>query len=128
MKIQTLRSEHALPFSVLDISTWPDLDATLLDDAAKQRYHRFKAAITAVVKDHLPISQAARNTRVDRSERDRMIERCFQPAADGDIEGCRVLIPYRHIKPYQRHPMTKGGTAGIFEALMDKNQDIEKKL
>lgn len=128
MKIQSLLSQRALPLTVLDITTWPEINANMLTPAAKDRYERFRKAITRIVRDHATFSAAAREAGIDRSELDRAVERCLELAFDGKIEGWRALIPYRRLKPYHRRPETKGGTAGILQALLDKFPAINEAL
>jgi len=128
MRLQSLLSQRALPLTVLDITAWPEIDPNLLKPAAKARYERIRKAVTHVVRDHASISAAARETGIDRSELNRALERCLELSFDGQIEGWRALIPYRRLKPYKRHAETKGGTAGLLQALLDKFPTINDAL
>jgi transposase InsO family protein len=128
MRLQSLLSQRALPLTVLDITTWPEIDPDLLKPAAKARYIRIRKAVTHVVRDHATISAAAREAGIDRSELDRALERCLELSFDGQIEGWRALVPYRRLKPYKRHAETKGGTAGLLQALLDKFPTINDAL
>jgi len=128
MRLQSLLSQRALPLTVLDITTWPEIDSDQLKPAAKARYIRIRKAVTHVVRDHTTISAAAREAGIDRSELDRALERCLELSFDGQIEGWRALIPYRRLKPYKRHPETKCGTAGLLRALLDKFPTINDEL
>jgi transposase InsO family protein len=128
MRIYKLLTMHGLPPTVLNVETWPDLDPDFLPPHARDRYRRFKAAIVLVVTDRITISAAARKTGIDRSELHRILARCFEPAADGRIEGFRVLVPYRRLKRYERRRSTKGGTAGIFELLLEQCPSVAERL
>lgn len=128
MRIQSLLSQRALPLTVLDITTWSEINPDLLKPAAKTRYERFRKAITLILRDHATISAAARESGLDRSELDRALERCLELSFDGKIEGWRALIPYRRLKSYTRHPETQGGTAGLLRALLEKFPTINDEL
>ena len=128
MKLQSLINKHALPLTVLDVSTWPDIETSLLDDRAQKRYQRFKQAIILIVRNHINVSAAAREYGIDRSELDRILGRCFEPLADGQIAGFRVLVPYTRLKSYERGNDTNHGTAGLLESLLEKFPDIKAKL
>lgn len=128
MTLHRLLSKHAWPLSVLDLASWPDLEWSLLSPAARDRYRRVKAAISRVVRDHSTVSAAAREWGIDASELDRALERCFEPADDGRIQGFRALRPYLRLKAYTRHPDTQGGTAGILQALLERFPRISEQL
>lgn len=128
MKIKHYLTKYALPLSILQTENWPDLNPELLSPSERERYTRYKHAITRVVRDRATFSAAAREQGLDRSELDRLTERCFQPAADGQIEGYRALGFYRRLRPYQKRLLTEPGTAGLMSSLLERFPDIDEAL
>lgn len=59
----------------------------------------------------------------------RLYERCLETHADGRPQGLRALIPYEHVKSYQRSAKIvrpgRAGKAGAFYQLLERHPELE---
>lgn len=116
--------------TAIDLSTWPEFDAKVLD--ADQR-HSFLARRRAIEMycQHASINGIESETGVDRSQLYRLLDRCARPHDDGRIFGYRALVPYSRVAQYERISKTQvfpiggsRGTAGAFSALIQKSPTL----
>ncbi len=125
-----------LPPEYRDLSKWPTVDSSALDDDAQgsrpneDRFIRCRAAILAYLQGGGVIAISAEHG-VSRSEILRLLNRAVQIHEDGRIFGWRALIPYKHLAPYRRTapvaPCPKTGNvgySGVVGAFFERFPDL----
>ena len=118
----------AIPEQLADLSHWPGVDRTALADGARTRYDRQVNAVTFFVEQPgVPLAEIERRTGVKRGQLYRLMDLCLRKHDDGRIQGFRGLLPYKHLKEYERRtkvaatkPRGQGGSAGALQLLLDR--------
>lgn len=126
----------AIPESIADLASWPTVDKSALDPNAAETYARQDEAVRLFVEEKgLPLNGIAKRTGVHREQLYRLLERCVRKHPDGRIYGFRGLIPYKHIKEYERRkkvkpskPRGRGGSAGALQKLLNRVPKTAKWL
>ncbi|MEX3964521.1 hypothetical protein AB4Y42_20275 [Paraburkholderia sp. EG286B] len=123
-----------IPECYRDIENWPNVDESLIEDAAKQkRYQRLSKAMGAYLQGE-GLSEAAGLAKLSASRFLALLRRCLQPSFDGGIWGCRALISGARVKPLQRKKIftqqesAKAGFQGMFGLLLTTHPEIETSL
>jgi putative transposase len=119
-----------IPPELLDLSIWPTVDPSALDEPRRSDLQaRMEAVRLYVERNALQAIEAA--TGVRRSVLYRLLRRCVAPHSDGRIRGFRALIPYARAKRYERTkavaPSTRtrfAGGAGAMSALLQRHDSL----
>ena len=116
--------------TAIDLSTWPEFDAKVLDAAQRHSFLARRRAIEMYCQ-HASINGIESETGIDRSQLYRLLDRCVRPHDDGRIFGYRALVPYSRVAQYERTSKTQvfpiggsRGTAGAFSALIQKSPTL----
>ncbi|MFB9127094.1 hypothetical protein ACFFYR_29470 [Paraburkholderia dipogonis] len=122
---------HSIPAELRDVSCWPGVDEVALSSSAQHVLRRRVEAVARFVDGHPPLREIGRTTGVKPGDLYRLFERCVALHADGRIFGLRALVPYCHIRAYQRRTAVetsqeggKSGASGAFTQLLGRYPDI----
>lgn len=128
----------SLPEILRDFSSLPTVDeSAFVDDpnaarAYKQNLEAYRLYTTEI---HVSLRDIESRTNVQAKQLYRLIERVISKAPDGRIQGLRGLIPYKHVKEYERVavvPATSllrgSAAAGAFTQLLKRFESVEKWL
>jgi putative transposase len=126
----------SIPGHLRDLSAWPTVDVSALDEGDRASFTSRRRAIELFVEyPNMSLSSIKSQTGVDPKSLYRMIERCLAKHSDGRIYGFRAAIPYARLKRYERiHSIdrevgSKGsGLAGAFGLLLARYPSLEKFL
>lgn len=118
------RSGHS--FEELDVEKWPSVKSEILSEALRSKFERRKSAIKRYASGE-KIKDVAARTKFSIQFIIKMFNRCMQPHPDGNIWGFRALLPYMHVKQYQRKESAPPG-AGSFKKLLTDYPQIENDL
>lgn len=128
------RDPATLPDGLRNLSAWPGVDASALDDTARALYRSREQAVRRYVQGE-PVSQIENATGVVRTQIYRMLRRCLERHPDGRLYGWRALLPQLRTKRYTRldkvgpgAPGRFGGAAGAMTQLLERNADLEAFL
>ena len=129
-------TRSAIPEQLADLSHWPGVDKTALADNARSRYDQQVDAVTLFVEQpDVPLAEIERRTDVKRAQLYRLMDRCLRKHDDGRIQGFRGLLPYKHLKEYERSarvaatkPRGRGGSAGALQQLLDRLPTLRRWL
>jgi transposase InsO family protein len=118
------------------LSLWPSVDLSALDFKEQQPFRSRQTAIRLYIEEaDRSLISIERETGVERKTLYRMIDRCIARHPDGRIYGFRALIPYAHLKKYERLQIlvksaeTSGtGLSGAFSQLLQRYPQLEKML
>lgn len=126
----------AVPPELRDLSLWPSVDLSALDEEEQRAFLSRQAAIRLYIEEpFLSLSAIARQTGVDRKLLYRMIDRCIERHPDGRIYGFRAAIRYARLKEYERVQAVNitsrssgAGLSGAFTDLLQRYPQLEKML
>lgn len=126
----------SVPDELRDLSTWPSVDITALDDDDAQTFKaRQKALELFVLEPSRSMRSIQSTTGVDPKTVYRMFARCIEKHPDGRIFGFRAAIPYARLKDYERvYPISAAhsehgiGLAGAFNRLLQRYPPIAEFL
>lgn len=129
-------TRSAIPEQLADLSNWPCVDRTALADNARNRFDQQVDAVTLFVEQpDVPLIEIERRTGVKRGQLYRLMDRCLRKHDDGRIQGFRGLLPYKHLKEYERRakvaatkPRGRGGSAGALQQLLDRLPALRRWL
>ena len=116
----------------LQIEHWPEVDARELSVVDRETFMRRRASVLAYAKGSLAIEAA--QPGVDRKTLARLVKRALQPHDDGRLWGWRGLVPYAHVKRFERKEPprvlvhSKAGNAGAFAQLLARFPALEASL
>ena len=91
-----------IPEEITNLSLWPGVDPSALDDASRQQYSLRADAIRALFPVASALKSIERRLGVQRGTIYWFIDRCIAPHSDGRIQGYRGLIPFSRVKGYMR--------------------------
>lgn len=124
----------SLPPNVTNLSHWPTIDITLLDENDADRVARRIQAVRAYIEGQ-PVGILSKQASLPRQEVYRLVKRCMKLHPDGRIWGFRALLPACRITPYVRtatidgsRPSQQGGAAGALTMLFDRYPTIQKAV
>lgn len=116
------------------LNTWPTVSSSLVREPFRERFNTACEAVSMYLSG-TSTDEIYRLTGYWRAALINMVRRCLELAGDGRIMGFRALLPYSHIKDYQRKsevqtklPQQKGGHSGVLEAMLSRFPDIESEL
>ena len=126
----------AIPELLSDVSRWPTVDASSLPAAANETYTRREEAVRIFIEESdVTLVEIRKRTGVHREQVYRLLARCISLHEDGRIQGFRGLLPYKHLKEYERFaevkpstPRGKGGAVGAFKALLEEYPPLKAWL
>lgn len=128
------RDPATLPDELRNLTAWPGVDASALDDTARALYRSREQAVRRYVQGE-PVSQIENATGVVRTQIYRMLRRCLERHPDGRLYGWRALLPQLRTKRYTRldkvgpgAPWRFGGAAGAMTQLLERNASLEAFL
>lgn len=127
---------NSIPENLQDLSGWPSVDLSALDEADQAVFAARRHAIELYVGNpHLSLSAIKKATGVEPKTIYRIIERCLEKHVDGRIYGFRAAIPYARLKQYERvhssdrHDASqRSGLSGAFGLLLQQYPPIEAFL
>jgi hypothetical protein len=109
-----------------DTSFWATVDPSMLTETSTPIYTRRAGA----VRDYLdgePIEKISENYGMRLPEIIRLTKRCVQTHPDGRIWGFRALVPFKHLKEYERTAVVqrrtldeKSGCSGALKQRFDE--------
>ncbi|MEN5109302.1 hypothetical protein ABE521_10635 [Pseudomonas sp. TWI672] len=113
---------------------WPKPDLTGLTESELEDYQRKYTAMRLFCSD--ATTQEIRDcTGIQISNIYYFAERCMKSAPDGNLWGCRALLPNLHIKGYSRKlpakpklPEAKGGLSGMLRQTFDRFPGLEEEF
>jgi putative transposase len=125
-----------LPEALADLGGWPTVDATALDPERAATLRRQQQAVTMFVRQpDISLAEIRRVTTVHPEQLYRLLDRCLRTHADGRIYGFRALLPYEHLKRYERiaqvrvsEPRARGGSAGALSQLLARHPKLRQWL
>jgi putative transposase len=111
-------------FQALDVSAWPTVAHTELDDATRLMFERRVQAVMAYVHGE-SIKQIEHATGVNRRQLYRWLERAMVMHPDGRPFGFRALVRYARTADYVRvravkERVERGGAAGALSQLLER--------
>jgi putative transposase len=123
-----------IPPELLDLSTWPTVDPTALEEPRRgellQRMQAVRLYAGSAAVHHIETT-----TGVVRSQLYRLLRQCTAVHPDGRIQGFRALIPYTRTKPYQRTKPVRAttrarraGSSGAMAALLQRYDSLSALL
>lgn len=126
----------SIPENLQDLSVWPSVDISALNENDQAVFTARQKAIELYVQNPLLSLVAIKNqTGVDPKTVYRIMGRCLEKHSDGRIYGFRAAIPYARLKQYERvhsvnrYAGTQGtGLAGAFGLLLQQYPSIKKFL
>lgn len=131
-------SRESLPELLRDFSNLPRVDESAFDHdvnastAYKQNLEAYRLFTTEI---NVSLRDIESRTNVHAKQIYRLIDRVISKAPDGRIQGLRGLIPYKHIKDYERVAvvpatslMMGSAAAGAFTQLLKRFDSVEKWL
>lgn len=126
----------SIPEHLRDISTWPTVDPSALDDRERSVFLARQQAIFLFLNEPgLTMRAIQVQTGVDPKTVYRVTSRCLSKHPDGQIFGFRGAIPYARLKAYERvHSINAAasaqgvGLSGAFGLLLEQYPTIEQYL
>lgn len=113
---------------------WPKPDLTGLSDWDIENYQRKYTAMRLYCSD-ASIKEIQNCTGIHQSNIYYYANRCMKCAPDGNLWGCRALLPYLHIQGYHRTlpakpklSEAKGGLSGILKQTFEKLPGLEAEF
>jgi putative transposase len=135
---KTSFSRESLPEVLRDFSTLPKVDASAFADdveATKAYKQNLEAYLLFTTEIHVSLRDIKSRTNVHAKQLYRLIDRVVSKAPDGRVQGLRGLIPYKHVKEYERVaavPATSllmgSAASGAFTQLLKRFESVEKWL
>ncbi|PQA75965.1 hypothetical protein [Rhodoferax sp. TS-BS-61-7] len=128
----------SLPDFLRDFQNLPGVDESAFSsntDALNSYRQNLEAFQLFVSEPHVSLRAIEKRTNLHTKQIYRLIERVMIKAPDGRIQGLRALIPYKHIKEYERVAavpasslLVGSAAAGAFTQLLKRFDDVEKWL
>jgi putative transposase len=128
----------SIPEILSDFDSLPKVDESVMagNPVAALAYKKNLEAFRLFVQEqNISLQEIERMTTVHRKQLYRLLDRVVSKAPDGRIQGLRGLIPYKHVKEYERTAMVPSSSvlcgsaaAGAFAQLLRRFEDIEKWL
>jgi hypothetical protein len=117
-----------VPAELTNLSLWPAVDPSALDEVARHLYLQREQAVHAYFNGER-LALIERRFGVRRNSVNWLVDRCIAPHADGRIQGFRGLIPFARVKTYERSKPAQarslhGGLAGAFGQLLEQFPNI----
>lgn len=116
------------------VENWPTVALSALEVEERELFQKKCNAVKMYVEGY-PVADIQKATGVWRSMLGPLTLRCLEASSDGRIMGFRALLPYVHLKKYNRtaevghkFPEAQGGLSGVFRKTLDRFPDIEHKL
>lgn len=117
------------------IEFWPSADPTHLQHDEQVAFHRLSQAVAELFgQPDIPVAHILAKHSVGKSALYRAARRCLRLHPDGRIYGFRAVLPFQHVKDYERQtvveptPYSTSGCAGAFTQLLRDYPGIEKAL
>ncbi|MBB3112112.1 hypothetical protein FHS18_004190 [Paenibacillus phyllosphaerae] len=123
MRRKSLVEKLGISHDLLNLSVWPIVDTSALNEVAAKKYQSRKRAVEMYLLDEATLSEISEVTGIEKKEITRYIERCFMIDQYGQILGFRALIPGLHLKSYEREHLPKmkaSNYSGAFDLLLEK--------
>lgn len=121
-------------YSAPPVDTWPTVNIDSLLPESQETFLLKVEAIQLYAQGHLG-AEIKKRTGIQPSTLSKITKRCLEMGPDGQIMGYRALIPYLHLKAYERKSIVKGkrqeqkgGHAGALGALLNRMPGIELAL
>lgn len=116
---------------LLDISTWPGIDITLVPQKYADLVQRRKTAIELCMQ-RASRARIAELTKLDRHEVHRILSRCLETHPDGRIWGFRGILPHKRVASSKirigKNGRAQGGTSGALGRLFFEHPEIRAAL
>ncbi|OUL68204.1 helix-turn-helix domain-containing protein [Paraburkholderia hospita] len=123
-------SRRKLELQSIDVSTWPTVAFTELDDVARATFETRQQAVLRYTAGE-SVKAIERSTGINRRQLYRWLERAQTPHPDGRPFGFRALIRYLRIADYERvrDVQVRGehgsrGTAGALTQLFERYPEL----
>jgi hypothetical protein len=107
--------------SLFDISKWPSVRIESLIEKDQDSFRRRKKAIHMYFENRTH-KEIKAETGINRGQFSRLLKKCLQFDDNGVLWGFRALIPYKHIKSYERNFLPKStdeSKVGAFQLLLN---------
>ncbi len=121
-------------FQQLLLESWPSVDDNTLIGKRRDIFRRRQRAV-ALYAEGLSLHEIVKQTKIERRQLYRLLERCIAIHQDGRPFGFRALIPNQWVRNFtrQKHLNTlvsggSRGTAGAFVALLERYPRINSWL
>ena len=126
----------ALPELLVDLTQWPTADPSALNEHRRIRFRQGQEAVSLFVeRPDISLAEIERRTTVRTAQLYRLLNRCLATHEDGRINGFRGLLPYKHLKGYERRavveaskPRGRGGAAGALGHLLGRLPSLRRWL
>lgn len=132
MRTEPKITRAALTEEQRDKSKWPTVDVASLDPKDVPRFERQRAAINDYVDGH-SYRAIRRAHGISRNRMWMLRDRFLAKHEDGRIYGERALIPYTHVKPYERRADitarpsgARGGHSGALTQLFERFPELKE--
>lgn len=116
------------------LETWPTVASDLVEPPLREKFQNYCNAVSMYL-NNIPTNEIFRLTGIRRNHLPSMSQRCLTLSSDGQILGFRALLPYTHVKTYEREtevmtklPQQQGGHTGALGATLSRFPDIESEL
>lgn len=107
----------------VDLSTWPEVDSSVLSDRDITIYEKRKMVIDQFFSRQKTTEQVSEQTGISVSEIYRLADRCLLEDENGLLFGYRALIPNKRTTTYQRRELPigcSGNKIGAFSRLLNQ--------
>lgn len=128
----------SIPEVLNDFENLPKVDESAFADnpvAALAYKNNLEAFRLFIQEPDVSMNEIERVTNVHRKQLYRLLDRVVSKAADGRVQGLRGLIPYKHVKEYERTMVVPSSSvlfgsaaAGAFNQLLKRFDSLEKWL
>jgi hypothetical protein len=90
------------------IEFWPSADPTHLPDDEQDAFHRLSQAVAELFgQPDIPVAHILAKHSVGKSALYRAARRCLRLHPDGRIYGFRAVLPFQHVKDYERQTVVE---------------------
>jgi len=127
-------TRKTLPRELSACDQWPTPDISVLSEDERLRFAKFKELIEAYVGG-AKVADALSAYEISHAELLRQFNRCTAHDKAGRLIGWHALLPYQHVKSYervaplrQREVCSKGGYTGALGSLFTLYPDIQTGL
>ncbi len=122
--------KHVVLVDNLDLSKWPKVLESALNDNEKDVFYRRKRAIEEYIQKNRTLAEIKQATGIYQNEIYRLLYRCLTLDNDGEIYGYKALIPGFRIKNYTRKIPAENSSnlVGAFTKLLDQYPQLEEFL
>jgi transposase InsO family protein len=128
----------SIPEILNDFENLPKVDESAMGDnpeAVRSYRNNLEAFRLFVQEKDVSLKEIERLTTVHRKQLFRLLDRVVSKAPDGRIQGLRGLIPYKHVKEYERTAVVPSSSAligpaaaGAFAQLLKRIDGLESWL